>query len=207
MSDIRERRRSIRFIKKARVFMRSKGKRGADVDTLRGNAGADFEGEAIVTRNTGLSLFGCCGNRDMKTKKYIVVKGPQIFVFSKDTSSSPKFAIPLKHQTVQEHDILGYTQVITLESGLGDVEYKFKFNLRENRATADNFCNVLREQIIVGNCEEVKDTPGHETEKTKSLIYAKIVADKKEKDQPDNPDKEVLGDVRDVLLSDPLMPL
>ena len=38
---------------------RSKGQRGADVETLRGTRGSDFEGEARVLRGGGAGLGGC----------------------------------------------------------------------------------------------------------------------------------------------------
>ncbi len=130
------------------------------MDTLRGNSGANFENEAIVTRgdDSGIGLFSCFDkNNILGKKKYILVKGPHVFVFNKVTSPTPKFAIPLKHETVNVHVSSGKTQVVALETGLGDVEYKFKFDLRENDNVGKEFGRVLREQILIGNSDEVKE--------------------------------------------------
>mmetsp|Transcript_54133 Transcript_54133/g.162058 ORF Transcript_54133/g.162058 Transcript_54133/m.162058 type:complete len:226 (-) Transcript_54133:557-1234(-) len=60
-------RRRSSLLQRARMsFYRSKGERGADVATLRGTRGADFEGEARVIRGTSdavlCSCFGGGGN-------------------------------------------------------------------------------------------------------------------------------------------------
>lgn len=181
-------RRSSIFTRARNSFIRSKGERGADVDTLRGNTGADFEGEAIVIRGqTGFGLFSCFdfGRRKSNNNKYILIKGPFVFVYSKQTASAPTYSIPLKHQRVNVHDIKGNSQVVTLESGLGDIEYEFKFDLNENRELGANFGRVLEEEIVIGNTAEVKEKLGHDTGFTKSFAYAKNVCDKKEKDQPE----------------------
>jgi hypothetical protein len=83
---------------------------------------------------------------------YVLVKGPQIFVFSNETSSSPQFSIPLKHCSVDVQ-----VQVVELMSGLGDVEYRFKFDLTQNKEVCNQFGRVLREQIAAGNNDEVKE--------------------------------------------------
>ena len=66
------------------MFFRSHGQRGANVEFLRGNTGADFEGEAKVYRGDGaVGLFECAclgwGNepvrdamKEMMTPKSIV---------------------------------------------------------------------------------------------------------------------------------------
>ncbi len=127
---------------------------------MRGNTGADFEGEAIVIRGqTGFGLFSCFdfGRRKSNNNKYILIKGPFVFVYSKQTASAPTYSIPLKHQRVNVHDIKGNSQVVTLESGLGDIEYEFKFDLNENRELGANFGRVLEEEIVIGNTAEVKE--------------------------------------------------
>ena len=135
---------------------RSKGSRGACIETLRGHSGADFECEAIVNRGKwGVGLFLLFWKKSTR-KDYIVVKGPFIFVYNSPSAPSPKFAIPLKHETVEIHDIHGKSQVVSLKTGLGDIEYEFKFDLAENENLGKVFCRILKEQINVGNCDEVK---------------------------------------------------
>lgn len=194
MNYRKDRRRSSLFLRAMNSFYRSKGSRGADVNTLRGNTGADFESEAVVIRgsNNGLGLFSCLGWRKDSNKfkkKYIVLKGPHIFVFSKATSPSPKFAIPLKHETVNVHKSHGKTQVVTLETGLGDVVYTFKFDLSENKDLGNNFGHSIAEQIGVGNKEAAKEKLGHSLsfDNRKSLKYANQIGTEKERDQPEAP--------------------
>lgn len=166
---------------------RSKGTRGAGVDTLRGSTGADFESEAIVTRGkNGIELCTCLGRtKDSNKKKYLLVKGPHVFVFNKATSSSPQFAIPLKYENVSVHKSHGKTQVVTLENGLGDVEYMFKFDLSENKQLGRNFGHILETQIVVGNSVAAKERLGHDSNnKSKSFRYAHAICSKKEKEQP-----------------------
>lgn len=136
---------------------RSKGERGADIDTLRGNKGADFESEAFVTRGKPIGLFSCFGFGRRSKKVYLLIKGPHIFVFANESASAPNYAIPLKHERVEVMDVKGDSQMVTLESSLGDVLYEFKFDLKENRELANNFGRVLEEQIAVGNVDEVKE--------------------------------------------------
>ena len=136
--------------------------------TLRGRTGADFESEAIVRRggkrlnlssflSSLSSCFTCNGTNSNKNKKmkYIVVKGPYIFVFKHALSSSPKYSIPLKHQYVNIAK-RGMTQVVKLESCLGDVLYEFEFDLGENESLGRLFGLVLKQQICLGNSEAVK---------------------------------------------------
>ena len=85
-----------------------------------------------------------------------MIKGANLFVFAKEDSAAPKYAVELTHKKISLHEALGHTQVVTLESGLGDVEYKFKFDLRENPELAKNFAVAMREQVAVGESNEVK---------------------------------------------------
>lgn len=125
---------------------------------MRGNSGADFENEAIVTRGTGgEGLFSCFGFTKRQKAMYILVKGPHLFVYSKATSSAPMYSIPLKRETVNVHEIKGHYQVVGLENALGDVQYEFKFDLKENNELGSNFGRVLEEQIALGNTDEVKE--------------------------------------------------
>ncbi len=47
--------------------------------------------------------------------------------------------------------------MVTIENGLGDVEYKFKFDLRENENVAKNFVIALKEEAVVGETNEIKE--------------------------------------------------
>mmetsp|Transcript_6293 Transcript_6293/g.7781 ORF Transcript_6293/g.7781 Transcript_6293/m.7781 type:complete len:208 (-) Transcript_6293:299-922(-) len=180
------RKRSSIFLRARNSFYRSKGERGADVDTLRGNSGSNFENEAVVTRGgSGLGFFSCFGKTNYSGKKYILVKGPHIFVFNQATSSAPKFAIPLKHEIVNVHVSKGKTQIVALETGLGDVQYEFRFDLSENDGIAKEFGRVLKEQILVGNSDVVKKKLGHRSDKKSSIKYADSIGLKKEEDQPE----------------------
>ena len=87
----------------------------------------------------------------------MLVKGTNLFVFLREDSSSPKYAIELAHKTVTLHPISGHSQIVTIENGLGDIEYKFRFELRENSDLAKNFSNVLKEKIAISDTNEIKD--------------------------------------------------
>lgn len=87
----------------------------------------------------------------------MLVKGTNLFVFLREDSPSPKYAIELAHKTVNLHPISGHSQMVTIEDGLGDVDYKFRFELRENSDLAKNFSNVLKEKIAISDTNEVKD--------------------------------------------------
>ena len=88
--------------------------------------------------------------------RYVLVKGPNLFVFTKAESSSPKYAVDLERKKATLHPVVGQKQLVTIESGLGDVDYKFLFDLRDNSDVAKNFVVTLREQIAVGETSEVK---------------------------------------------------
>jgi len=99
-------RRSSFFARAKSSFFRSHGEKGADVTTLRGTAGSDFEGEAKVSRSgvndTLCSCFG--GGKKGKSKTYFVlVKGPSCFIFSNKNSPSPEYAINLEKKNAKLH--------------------------------------------------------------------------------------------------------
>ena len=87
----------------------------------------------------------------------MLVKGTNLFVFVREDSSSPKYAIDLAHKTVNLHPISGHSQIVTIEDGFGDIDYKFRFELRENSDLAKNFSNVLKEKIAMSDTNEIKD--------------------------------------------------
>ena len=90
-------------------------------------------------------------------KRYLLIKGPHLFIFSKKDSSAPKYAVELLHRNVCYHEVVGHTQVVTFETGLGEVDYKFIFDLRENKLIAKNFAAALREEVAIGNNKEIKE--------------------------------------------------
>jgi len=90
-------------------------------------------------------------------KRYVLVKGTNLFVFAKDTSPAPKYAVTVPHKKIILHKSIGQTQMVTIENGLGDVEYKFKFDLRENENVAKNFVIALKEEAVVGETNEIKE--------------------------------------------------
>ena len=139
------------------LSFRSKGTQGAGVEVLRGKTGSNFESKAIVKRQKkDIGIFSCF-TFQKGSNQYIVIKGPHVFVFTDETSSSPKYAIPLKHGTVKMHNKKGNKQVVALLNGLGEIEYEFKFDLHEKRDLGKNFTRVLKEQINVGNTDDIKE--------------------------------------------------
>lgn len=86
-----------------------------------------------------------------------MIKGPNLFVFANAESSAPKYALDVVHKKVTLHPLVGKTQLVTFESGLGDVDYKFLFDLRDNSDVAKNFSQALKEQIAAGETDEVKE--------------------------------------------------
>jgi hypothetical protein len=182
-------RRSSFFSGRRLSFFRSKGASGANVETLRGH-GADFEGSCRVTRGNRSPFFACFGspNTEPNKKRYVLVKGTNLFVFVREDSPSPKYAIDLAHKTVNLHPISGHSQIVTIEDGFGDIDYKFRFELRENSDLAKNFSNVLKETIAMSDTNEVKDKLGHKRSQcSKSVKYANTIAAEKERDCPSKP--------------------
>lgn len=158
--------------------------------TLRGLTGADFEGEARVKRGHGLfAIFSFCSGERAWKSRYVLVKGTNLFIFANENAPTPAYAVELPHKRIALNDKHGNTQTVTIETNLGDVEYEVKFDLRENAAVAKNFAMALKEEVAVGNTNEIKKKLGHSTiHKSKSIKYADTVAAQKIKDQPDSPD-------------------
>mmetsp|Transcript_15179 Transcript_15179/g.25946 ORF Transcript_15179/g.25946 Transcript_15179/m.25946 type:complete len:272 (+) Transcript_15179:216-1031(+) len=206
------RRRSSGLFAAARAsFYRSRGQSGASVETLRGNTGADFEGYATVHRGDDdgafamfdlTSLFcGCCKQKD--GLYFLLVKGYHCFVFKDEESKSPKYAIELMNTkaVVQPSHVSFVPRVphpgaahdttyttIHLETGLGDVEYKFTFaNMDDGLAT--KFCNAVSAASNEATTEQVRKRLGHEQllNKRSSVRYANTIGAAKTKEQPDAP--------------------
>jgi hypothetical protein len=137
--------------------IRSGGDRGADLDTLRGTHGPDFEGYAKINRSGGAGISCSCfggSSKDDKNEKIILIKGSYCFVFIKETDSSPKYAISLAHQTakLQQPPSHGLHRV-TVETSLGDIEWELQF---ETKSIADQFVAAFRKQAAIGEADEVR---------------------------------------------------
>jgi hypothetical protein len=177
------------FNKLSQSFRRSEGERGADVETLRGINGADFEGYAMVTRGGGVgSGCGCFRHGDSAKERLILIKGPFCFVFKNEDAAAPKYAIsfaPLKaHTRKPSHGLT----VVTLETELGDVEYEMRFS-EEDPAQA--FAVAANKQAAKGVTEEARKRLGHGhlIQRSKSVKYAEKIAIGKISDQPEKKEK------------------
>ena len=138
------------------VLNRSGGDRGADLDTLRGTHGPDFEAYAKINRAGGAGIScGCFGSsKDDKNEKIILIKGAYCFVFTKETDPSPKYAISLAHQKVKLHQPPSHGLYrVTVETSLGDIEWELQF---ETKPIADQFVAAFRQQAAIGEADEVR---------------------------------------------------
>lgn len=179
------RRRSSLFQRARMSFYRSKGDRGADVETLRGTRGADFEANAKVQRGTSDAVlcgcFGGGGDGEPKKVRFVLIKGASCFVFANEEAASPKYAIKLGFMKTEVH---GTT--VELQTTLGDVEFRFVFDKAE---LAERFSAVVIEQASIAEADVAKKRLGHAhlLNKRASTRYAEAIADQKEKDQPEAP--------------------
>jgi len=171
-------------------FFRSRGERGASVETLRGTKGAAFEAYATVHRGDpgfGLAACGCCGGSD--GVHFLLIKGEYCFVFADEASKSPEYAIDLMNKravVVESHDA-AYTS-IDLETSLGDVEYKLMFADMDKESAA-KFCNAVAASSNEAIAEAVQKKLGHQDLAVvrHSVHYANQIGAKKEKEQPEEP--------------------
>lgn len=134
-----------------RSVARSGGERGADVETLRGTHGPEFEADAIINR-AGAVGCGCSGGKDMK-ERLILIKGPFIFVYANESDKAPKYAISLANMKAKSQGASGGMHVVSLETGLGDVEYEVSF---KTQGIATEFATVVKKQAAVGEAEQVR---------------------------------------------------
>lgn len=170
---------------------RSRGDRGATVQTLRGTSGADFESAGMVHRGVE---GGCCGGwflgADPLADRYIVVKGPFCFVFRDENAPSPQYAIKLHGMSAEMKDQnphhKGQTLVLLREGSLGEVQYEFSF---ASDVIAKKFETAVTEQAANEATEETRKKLGHERllNKRASVRFAETIALKKEKNQPEKP--------------------
>lgn len=186
-------------------FRRSDGNKGADINTLRGSRGADFEGYATINRAGNGVVCGCLGgNKDEMKEKTILIKGAYCFVFSKETDPAPKYAISLAHMksTLQQSSSGQAMHRVTIETSLGDLEWEVGF---EKKKQAQQFVTVFGEQAAIGEADEIRKRLGHGNlmNKQKSIIFAEKVALKKVQNQPEKKDNVLMEEAKRV---DPMMP-
>jgi len=187
-------RRSSFFSGRRLSFFRSKGTRGADVETLRGNTGAAFEGKARVARCG--DYMNCCGLKlgtveesTSKKPRFLLVKGSSLFVFTTEDAPSPKYAIPLLHLHAEaEDESHGHIDVL-LKTGLGDVEYRFIFDTSKDKEIVPKFMAAIQSASSSAQVEATKQRLGHGDQiiKRTSCHYADQIAKEKAKEQPDTP--------------------
>jgi hypothetical protein len=136
-------------------FHRSNGDRGADIDTLRGTNGPDFEGYAVINRPDGFGVCCTCfgGGGKNKKEEILLIKGPYLFVFAKERDPAPKYAIELAHTKTVMQQSSGGVQHMTIETSLGDVEWELTF---QKQNIAKLFADAFKQQAAVGEAEEVR---------------------------------------------------
>jgi hypothetical protein len=175
--------RSSFFHNLSRSFRRSDGESGADVETLRGIHGADFEGYAMVTRGVG-SGCGCFRHDDSTKERLILIKGPFCFVFKNEDAAAPKYAISLAYLKALKRKPSHGVTVVTLETELGDVEYEIRFS-EEDPAKA--FAVAANKQAAKGVTDEARKRLGHGhlIIRSKSVKYAEKIAIGKISAQPE----------------------
>lgn len=183
-------------------FRRSGGERGADIETLRGTHGPDFEGHATIHRRGGVGIScGCFGGGGGGGEKIILIKGAYCFVFGKESDPAPKYAIACAHTKAKIHAPSHGVHPVTIETSLGDVEWELEFAIKE---IAEQFENAYRKQAAIGEADEVRKRLGHGNllQKRSSVKYAESVGQKKLEDQPEKKENVLVADADRV---DPMM--
>ena len=138
------------------IFHRSDGERGADVNTLRGTHGPDFEGYATIKRSDGIGVgvsCDCFGGNDDSKEKIILIKGPYCFVFNKESDPSPKYAISLAHMNAKSHSPSHGVHHVTIENVLGEVGWELGFSQKD---ITQHFVDAVSQQAAVGESDEVR---------------------------------------------------
>mmetsp|Transcript_11428 Transcript_11428/g.21379 ORF Transcript_11428/g.21379 Transcript_11428/m.21379 type:complete len:245 (-) Transcript_11428:115-849(-) len=163
--------------------------RSTDVNTIKGHSGADFEGYCKVNRAVDMMSFlwfSCLFRKinEIGKQYYVLIKGPNLFVYETKTSAGPKYAVELAHKKCMLHPTTtsSHTQFVTIESGLGDVEYQFEFDTRNDLDVAKRFAMAVRNDIALGETMEIKKKLGHEQDhdsmkRSSSVMYACLVAE------------------------------
>jgi hypothetical protein len=154
---------------------------GANVKTLRGIYGSDFEGYAVVCPGTSNhkrnSLGSLLSKQNAPKERYLFIKGAFMFVFKDEKSPSPKYVIRLSQmKTFITHTSRHMTIVTMKEQTYGDLTYKFVF-LREARAR--KFYLTANRLAKHGESTDVQQRLGSDHQvlnESKSIRYAELVA-------------------------------
>jgi hypothetical protein len=97
----------------------------------------------------------------------VLIKGPNLFVYETKTSVGPKYAVDLAHKKCTLHPAAANdpVQIVTIESGLGDIEYQFEFDKTRrvgggeqdpDEEIAKKFVSAVRGDIALGETMEIK---------------------------------------------------
>ena len=136
-------------------WKRNDGEAGADIVTLRGSHGPDFEGNATISRAGGIGFScECFGGGDDKKEKIILIKGAYCFVFGAESDQAPKYAISLAHMKAKIQSPSHGVHHVTIEASLGDIEWELGFLEKE---TAQSFVDAFRKQAAVGEADQVRE--------------------------------------------------
>jgi len=187
--------RSSFFRLKSLAFRKSGGEKGADINTLRGSHGPEFEGLATINRGGGMGIScGCFGWGDDKKQKIILIKGAYCFIFATESDPAPKYAISLAHMKSKIQSPSHGVHHVTIETTLGDVDWELTF---EEKQSAQKFVEAFQKQAVIGEADEVRKRLGHENliNKRGSVQYAETIAQKKLKDQPEKKENVLLEDL------------
>lgn len=177
------------------VVFRGDGLRGASVENLRGTQGATFEGLGKITRGS-VGIVGCCcySDSEIGKERFLLIKGPFIFVFASKDDPAPKYAVGLQSMNAKFKS--DGSTVVVLEGALGDVEYEFGFNDPE---TAKVFKAAIDAESASAQIVEVRKRLGHEhlLSKRSSLRFAETVALEKISAQPEVPitSRDIVGEL------------
>ena len=125
---------------------------------MRGKNGPDFEGYATINRGNDIDFgCGCFGPAKDKKERLVLIKGPFLFVYLKETDKAPKYAVSLVYMKPILQKSAGKTYEVWLETAMGDVEYELCF-AQKNIAT--QFVEAVTEQAAAGQADVVKKV-GH----------------------------------------------
>jgi hypothetical protein len=179
-----------RTILNKKSLIRTGGARGADADTIRGNTGADFEGNATIYRASIDSIPCLCFSssallrKEKSTECLLLIKGPFCFVYNLCDESSPKYAVAL--QSIKP--MVEQETIVVLKSSveITNSQYEVKF---KNNETAAKFAKVVLEQASSAQAQMVRKKLGHTAliQTRSSIAYAETVALRKIDDQPSEP--------------------
>lgn len=178
---------------KSLVFRKSDGEKGADIETLRGSHGAEYEGRAIIKRSGGVGVScGCFGGDDESNEKIILIKGAYCFIFAAESDPTPKYAIALAYMKAKIQSPSHGTHKVTIETSLGDAEWELGF---EEKQSAKKFVDVFQKQAVAGATNEARKRLGHDKPNRRSSdVFAEKIAQKKMLEQPEKKENVLLED-------------